>query len=276
MGVMPGALDAPATYGVKIVSIFPGNSARGISSHRGAVALFEMETGGCVAMVEAGLLTALRTAAASAVATRALAPEGATRLALIGHGEQAEHHLDALRLVRPLTHVAVVGRDAARAEAFAARMRTHHPDLEIDGGTEAEAAVRAADIVCTVTSSATPVLLGDWLRPGQHLNIVGASIPSKREVDDEVVRRSTVFCDYRASFFAQAGEIVDMQAASTFAPEDLRDEIGEVLSGQIAGRRSADEITLYRSLGVAAQDLAAAYRVWKSAVHQGRGADIPF
>ncbi|RBI85157.1 ornithine cyclodeaminase family protein [Rhodosalinus halophilus] len=276
MGVMPGALDVPAAYGVKIVSIFADNPARGLSSHRGAVALFEAETGGCVAMIEAGLLTAIRTAAASAVASRALARPGAERLVLIGHGEQAEHHLAAMRAVRPVTRVTVIGRDAARAAAFAERMRVHHPALVIESGTDAEAALRAADLVCTVTNSSTPVLHGDWLQPGQHVNAVGASVPTKRELDDTAVLRSAVFCDFRASFFAQAGEIVDMTAAGRIGPEHLHAEIGEVLSGAAEGRRGDADITLYRSLGVAAQDLAVAHHVWRRAVADGRGIEAPF
>jgi ornithine cyclodeaminase len=143
-------------------------------------------------------------------------------------------------------------------------VRAAHPDLRISSGTDAAAAVAGADIVCTVTASATPVLQGTWLEPGQHLNIVGASIPGKREVDDAVVQRSRVFVDYRASTFAQAGEIVDMIAAGAISQTHVQAEIGEVLAGTASGRETHDEITLYRSLGVAAQDLAVAHHVWQA------------
>jgi ornithine cyclodeaminase len=261
MGVMPGYLADPPCYGVKLVSLFPGNPARGLSSHRGAVVLFEVETGGPVAMLDAGALTAIRTAAASAVATRVLAREDASVLALIGCGEQAEHHLDAMQAVRPITHVRVVGRSAETAGRFAADALARFPALNIQSGTDVEGAVTGADIICTVTSSDKPVLQGDWLEPGQHLNVVGASIPSKREVDDAAILRAHLVVDYRPSTFAQAGEIVDMIAQGRIDAAHVKAEIGEVLSGQAPGRTDPRQITLYRSLGIAAQDLAAAHEI---------------
>lgn len=273
MGVMAGALDAPHVHGVKLVSLYPGNPARGLSSHRGAVVLFEAETGGAVAMMDAGLLTAIRTAAASAVATRALANADAAVLTLVGYGEQAEHHLSAMRAVRPVVRVIVTGRDPARAEAFAARARAHHPGLEIESTGDIAAAVAVGDIVCTVTASADPVVRGDWLRPGQHLNIVGASIASKREVDDTVVDRCTIWTDYRPSALAQAGEIIAALADGRRSADDLT-EIGTTLSGDAPGRADADQITAYRSLGIAAQDLAAAALVLARAQAEGRGQPV--
>ncbi|MDO9526522.1 MAG: ornithine cyclodeaminase family protein [Gemmobacter sp.] len=271
MGVMPGALSEPGCFGVKLISLFPGNSDRGLSSHRGALVLFEPDTGGAVAMMDASLLTAIRTAAASAVATRTLARTDARTLTLIGTGEQAEHHLAAMRVVRAIDHVTVVGRSMASANRFAEAARTRHPGLAITATTDTAAAVAAADIVCTVTASATAVLQGAWVRPGTHLNIVGASVPSKREVDDDTVLASRVYVDYRPSALAQAGEIVDMIAAGRIDAGFLRGEIGAVLSGDIQGRSAADQITLYRSLGIAAQDLAAASHVLTAAQAQGLG-----
>ena len=276
MGVMSGALSDPPCHGVKLVSLFPDNPARGLSGHRGAVVLFEAETGGAVAMMDAGLLTAIRTAAASAVATRALARPDARVLTIIGTGEQAEHHLAAMLAVRPIAEVRIVGRRAGRAAEFAAQAAGHHPGLRISHGTDVRAAVAGAGIVCTVTNSATPVLHGDWLEPGQHLNIVGASVPAKREVDDSAVLRAALFCDYRPSLFAQAGEVVAMIATGTIAQDHLRAEIGAVLAGNAPGRRSADEITLYRSLGITAQDLAVAQHVLTAAEAAGRGQQVSF
>ncbi len=276
MGVMSGALDAPQCYGVKIVSLFPANPAQGISGHRGAVVLFEAETGGAVAMMDAGLLTAIRTAAASAVATRALARPDARVLTIIGTGEQAEHHLTAMLAVRPIAEARITGRRAERAADFAARAATRHPELRIGHGTDARAAVSGADIVCTVTNSATPVLLGDWLEPGQHLNVVGASVPAKREVDDTVVQRAALYCDYRPSLLAQAGEVVEMLAAGAITEGHLRGEIGAVLAGAMPGRQGAEEITLYRSLGITAQDLAVAHHVLRAAEATGRGQVVTF
>jgi len=276
MGVMSGALEEPHCYGVKLVSLFPDNPARGLSGHRGAVVLFEPVTGGAVAMMDAGLLTAIRTAAASAVATRALARTGASRLTLIGTGEQAEHHLDAMLAVRPIRVVHVVGRRAAKAEDFARKAATRHPGVRIMHGTDARDAVREADVICTVTNSATPVMMGAWLEAGQHLNVVGASLPAKREIDDAAVLRAAIFTDYRPSFFAQAGEIVDMIRAGTIDRTHLRAEIGAVLAGDAPGRQLPDEITLYRSLGITAQDLAVAQHVLTRARAEGRGQDVTF
>lgn len=276
MGVMSGALDDPRCYGVKLVSLFPGNPARGLSGHRGAVVLFEADTGGAVAMMDAGLLTAIRTAAASAVATRALARPDSGVLALIGTGEQAEHHLEAMLAVRPVTEVRIVGRRQEKAAAFATHAAARHPGVTITHGTDARSAVAGADIVCTVTNSAVPVLRGDWLEQGQHLNIVGASLASKREVDDAVVLRAALYCDYRPSLLAQAGEVVDMIAAGTITAAHLRSEIGAVLAGQAPGRQGVGEITLYRSLGITAQDLAVAHHVLGAAEKAGRGQVVAF
>lgn len=276
MGVMSGAISDPQCYGVKLVSLFPDNPSRGLSGHRGAVVLFEAETGGAVAMMDAGLLTAIRTAAASAVATRALARPDARVLTIIGTGEQAEHHLAAMLAVRGLAEIRIIGRRPERVAEFAAQAGAHHPGLRISHGTDARAAVAGADIICTVTNSATPVLMGEWLEPGQHLNIVGASMPAKREVDDAVVLRAALFCDYRPSLLAQAGEVVDMIAAGTITEAHLQGEIGAVLSGVLPGRQRADQITLFRSLGITAQDLAAAHHVLAGAEAQGRGQLLDF
>ncbi|GAB4258648.1 MAG: ornithine cyclodeaminase family protein [Pararhodobacter sp.] len=276
MGVMSGALSEPPCHGVKLVSLFPGNPARGLSGHRGAVVLFEPETGGAVAMMDAGLLTAIRTAAASAVATRALANPGAERLAIIGTGEQAEHHLAAMRAVCPLRDVRVVGRRSGNAAAFAARAAARYPDLTVTHGTDVQAAIKGVQVICTVTNAATPILSGDWLEPGQHVNVVGASIPQKREVDDALVLRSEYFFDYRPSLMAQAGEVVDMRAAGTLRETHLRGEIGAVLAGAVPGRSGPGAITVYRSLGIIAQDLAAAHHILTRAEAEGRGQNVGF
>lgn len=271
MGVMPGALADPACFGVKLVSLFPGNPAKGLSSHRGAMVMFEAETGAATAMMDASLLTAVRTAAASAVATRALAREDARSLAIVGYGEQAEHHLDAMVAVRPIERVTVAGRSAEKAAAFCAHAATRHPHIAFTPGTDVETGVKSADIVCTVTASPTPILQGAWLPEGCHVNVVGSSIPSMREVDDGFVERAAIWVDFLPSTLAQAGEIVDMIAAGRFSAERLRGEIGAVLAGQVAGRGSADTVTAYRSLGIAAQDLASAQFILSQARAAGLG-----
>jgi alanine dehydrogenase len=276
MGVMPGAIAQPACFGVKLVSLFPENPARGLSSHRGAIVLFEPETGGAVAMMDASLLTAIRTAAASAVATRALAREDVAQLALIGYGEQAEHHLEAMCAVRPVSHVTVAGRSAEKAAAFAERAAASFPGVDFSTTTDLRAAVEGADLVCTVTAAPSPIVSGDWVRPGAHVNVVGSSIPSMREVDDRMVERGAIWVDYLPATLAQAGEVVEMIAAGKVSEEDLMGEIGAVLQGRLAGRTDPEQITIYRSLGIAAQDLAAAWHVLTRARNEGRGQKVNF
>jgi len=276
MGIMPGAISDPACFGVKLVSLFPGNPALGLSSHRGAIILFEAQTGGAIAMMDAGLLTAIRTAAASGVATNILSRENARSLAIIGYGEQAEFHLDAICAVREIKQLHVAGRSADKARNFATRAAAKYPSLDITSGTDIKTAVQNTDIVCTVTASPTPILKGQWLRAGTHLNIVGSSIPSMREIDDETVLRSSVWVDYFNSAEAQAGEIVDMISAGTLSKADIKGEIGHVISGEIPGRTNDTQITLYRSLGIAAQDLAAAHHILKKAEAAGMGQDVTF
>jgi len=187
MGIMPGRMLDPACHGIKLVSLYPANAVAGFSSHQGAMVLFEPEHGTAVAMMDGGPLTARRTAAASAVATRELARPDATVLAMVGAGEQARHHLDSLIVVRPITELRIASRTQQSADGFAEHARARYPHLRIEMvGTEIEPVVSGADIVCTVTTSPTTVLRGDWIAPGTHLNVVGASIPSKREIDDEM------------------------------------------------------------------------------------------
>lgn len=276
MGVMAGAMDAPACYGVKLVSLFAENPARGLSSHRGAIVLFEAQTGGAVAMMDASLLTAIRTAAASAVATRALARTDAHVLTLIGYGEQAWHHLEAMAAVRPITQVVVTGRRLEQAQAFVTRAQARFGTLDIRAEAEVEKAVRGADIICTVTASPNPVLHGAWLEAGMQLNLVGASQANAREVDDDVIARGHVWVDYLPSALAQAGEIVDMIKAGTLRESDLKGEIGATLEGKTGARSAPDEITIYRSLGVAAQDLACAWHVLERARQAGAGQEVMF
>jgi len=279
MGVMPGALmpgngQIAACFGVKLVSLFPGNPDAGYSSHQGAIVLFEPEHGSAIAMMNAGLLTALRTAAASAVATRALARPDCTTLAMIGAGEQAEHHLDAMLCVRPsIREVRVAGRRREKAQAFAAHAAKRYPELALNVFDDVRSAVAGADLVCTVTSSAEPVLMGEWVTPGAHLNVVGASIPSKREIDEEMVARARLFVDYRPSTFAQAGEVIRALESGRIRREHVLAEIGEVLANRASGRERADDVTLYRSLGIAAQDLACASHCWREAKARGLGVE---
>ncbi len=273
LGLMPGYLSKPAGFGVKIVSKFPRSPGAAHGSHVGAVMLFDAAEGLPLALLDGGMLTAIRTASTTAMATDALARADARSLLMIGCGEEAEHHFAALREVRAFDQMRVWGRDAARATAFAARMsRRHGRPIEAVG--DLAAAVPEADVLCTVTAATTPILRGEWLRPGQHVNLVGAAIATSAEADAEVVRRSRLFCDYRDAAMAAAGELLDAIRAGVVPESHLRGEIGEVLLGRIPGRESDADLTVYKSLGVTSQDLAAAQICYNAALAQGVGLDI--
>ena len=261
-GVMPGAMDDG--YGAKLLSLFPDNPRHGRSSHTGLYLLFDPATGLPVACLDAAILTALRTPAASAVATRALARADASVLALIGCGEQAAHHIPAMRAVRPIRRVLVWGRNGERAAAFA---RTH--DAEV--APSVAAAIAAADIVCTTTNPEAPLVTPEMLRPGLHLNAVGASLPIHQEIAPECLPKVRLFTDYLPSLEAQAGEIIAARRRGVIAADHPITEIGKVLSGAAPGRRDDAEITIYRSLGIAAQDIAAAQYIVARARAAGRG-----
>lgn len=260
-GIMPGALGAHHVFGAKLISIFHGNAERGIQSHQGLVVLFDPESGAPVCAVHAGEITAIRTAAASAVATHALARPDACRLALLGYGEQARTHARAIGRVRPLQSIAVWGRSPQRAHAFAQAMHAEL-NLPVAAAASARQAVAEADIVCTLTSAQEPILMGKWIRPGTHVNVVGSSYAVPAEVDSDLVVRSRFIADSREGVLAQGAEFLRAKAAGLVGDEHVVAEIGEVLMGRIEGRRSADEITVYKSLGHIAQDLAAAWALY--------------
>lgn len=254
-GIMPGALGERAAFGAKLISIFPDNFAKGAPSHQGVVVLFDPETGAPLCIAHAGEVTAIRTAAASAVATEALARPEATRLAILGYGEQAQTHLRALRHVRPIDHVAVWGRSPDRAQAFASRMAAE-TGLPVVAAADVESAVADADIICTVSGSEEPILKGVWVAPGTHLNLVGSSRPGPVEVDEDLVAACRFIADSRAGVLAQGAEFLKAKASGRIGDDHLVGEIGQVLSGAIPGRQSPDQITAYKSLGHIVQDLA--------------------
>ncbi|MDP1641411.1 MAG: ornithine cyclodeaminase family protein [Phenylobacterium sp.] len=256
-GVMPGALGERACFGAKLVSVFPENFALGRQSHQGVVVLFDGESGVPICVAHAGEITAIRTAAASAAATDALARPEAHRLALLGYGEQARTHLRAISRVRALSDVRVWGRDFGRAQAFAAEMSVE-TGLRVRAVAGAQAAVEEADIICTLTSSKTPVLLGAWVAPGAHLNLVGSSYAGPVEVDHDQVLRARLIADSREGVLAQGAEVLAAKAAGLIDDAHVVGEIGEVFDGRLAGRQSPDQITAYKSLGHIVQDLASA------------------
>lgn len=260
-GVMPGALGAHAPFGAKLIAVFQGNSAPGKQSHQGVVVLFDPETGAPVCVVHAGEITAIRTAAASAVATAALARPDAHRLALIGCGEQAAAHMQAIAKVRSLESIVVWGRSPERARAFAERGQAQ-VSAPIAAAASVEEAVAQADIVCTVTSATEPVLKGAWVRPGTHLNLVGSSYAGPAEVDNDLVVRSRFVADSREGILRQGAEFLRAKEAGLVGDDHIVGEIGQVLAGEIEGRRSPDEITVYKSIGHVVQDLASAWALY--------------
>jgi ornithine cyclodeaminase/alanine dehydrogenase-like protein (mu-crystallin family) len=260
-GVMPGALGAHAPFGAKLIAVFQGNSAPGRPSHQGLVVLFDPETGAPVCIVHAGEITAIRTAAASAVATAALARPDARRLAIIGCGEQAGTHARAIAKVRCLESIVVWGRSPGRARAFAERMQAELTIPTAAAGSVPEA-VAQADVICTVTAATEPVLKGAWVRPGTHLNLVGSSFAGPAEVDNDLVVRSRFIADSREGILRQGAEFLRAKEAGLVGDDHIVAEIGQVLTGEIEGRRSPDEITDYKSIGHVVQDLASAWALY--------------
>lgn len=271
--MMPAYSAALPVFGVKMITVFPGNHGSALDSHQGAVLLFDGKTGTLAAMLDASSITAVRTAAVSAVATKLLAREDASTLALLGSGVQARTHLEAISLVRPLAAVRVFSLHEEHARAFA-RWAGTTLGIAVEVCESAEHAVRGSDVVCTVTSSRLPVLFGDWLEPGMHVNAVGASQPDARELDSDAVARSRIFADRRESLIHESADYLAPLREGRISERDVVAELGEVLLGKAAGRARDDEITLFKSLGLAVEDLAAAAHVYERATREHVGTEI--
>ncbi|MDQ8755943.1 ornithine cyclodeaminase family protein [Sphingosinicella sp. LHD-64] len=250
-GVMPGSLD-DGPFGAKLVSVFPGNVATGGLSHQGLVLLFNPDTGAPTAVIDAGELTAIRTAAASAAATDTLARPDARILAVLGTGEQARRHVEAIRRVRPIARVTIWGRDPDKAAALAA-------ELGAEAASDVQGAVERADIVCTTTATAEPILFSDWIADGTHLNLVGSSRAGPAEIDNVLVARARFFADHRDGVLAQGAEFLSAKAARLVDDAHVLGEIGAVMAGTLPGRLGPADVTAYKSLGSIVQDLTAAY-----------------
>jgi ornithine cyclodeaminase len=261
-GIMPGALGASAPFGAKLISIFPENTARGMQSHQGVVVLFEPQTGVAVCCVHAGEVTAIRTAAASAVATDALACKDARRLAILGCGEQAATHARAISKVRTLDSIKIWGRSTERARAFAESMRAELA-LPVTAAATVKQAVAETDIICTVTSAQEPILEAAWVAPGTHINAVGSSHAGPAEIDNALVAASRFYVDSREGVLAQGAEFLRAKQVGLIDDSHILGEIGEVLAGHVPGRRTPDEITIYKSLGHIVQDLASAWWLYQ-------------
>ncbi len=272
-GVMPavlGGADGSNAIGAKIITVFPGNDATPYDSHIGVVLYFEDTSGRMLAIIDASSVTAIRTAAVSGLATRLLAVAHACDLAIIGAGMQAMTHLEAMLAVRPITRVRSWSRTAARSAAFARRAQQRF-GVTVEVCESAESAVRGAQVVCTVTAAREPVLLGEWLSPGVHVNAVGACVPTARELDTRAVVQSRLFVDRRESAMAEAGDVLIPCREGAIDESHVLGELGAVVTGTVRGREHDDDRTLFKSLGLAVEDVAAARFIYERALADGSG-----
>ncbi len=263
---MPAVVGASTggSVGAKIITVFPGNDATPFDAHIGVVLLFDNENGSLLAIADASSITAIRTAAVSGVATRALAKQNASTLAILGAGVLALPHLDAVCAVRPISTVRMWSRSGTRAHEFANWARTQR-DVTIEVADSARDAVSGADVVCTITSSRTPVLEGAWLAPGAHVNAVGASMPTARELDTAAVKMSRLFVDRRESAANEAGDFLIPRSEGAIDDSHILGEVGELLTGSVVGRRNDNDVTLFKSLGLAIEDVAAIRHIYEKA-----------
>jgi ornithine cyclodeaminase len=271
MGFMPAySSGAHSAFGLKAICVFPGNPARGKDSHQGAVLLFSAESGELLAVVNASALTAIRTAAVSGVATGALAREDAGDLAVVGAGVQARSHVEAMSHVRRIRRCRVASRRFESARRLADELKRNYA-FPVEAVPTVEDALRGADLIVTATSSAEAVVRREWVSRGAHLNAVGSSTPNARELDAELVAESSLFVDRLESAVNEAGDYLRALKDGAIGPGHIRAELGEVLCGTKPGRASADEITVFKSLGLAVEDLAAAEYLYRKSQEAGAG-----
>jgi ornithine cyclodeaminase len=271
MAMMPTFRERPSPLlGLKAICVFPGNAAIGKDAHQGGVMLFDGATGELLAVVNASAITAIRTAAVSGLATRLLTQADAGDLAIIGAGVQARPHLIAMNCVRQLRRVRIASRNFENARRLANEMQPQVSTL-IEPLETVEAAVRGADIIVTATTSREPVLLREWISPGAHINAIGTFSPRAREVDTATMVAASLFVDRRESALNEAGDYLIPASEGVIGPEHIRADLGEVLTGIHPGRTSPEEITIFKSLGLAIEDLAAAAHVYQKAKETNAG-----
>jgi alanine dehydrogenase len=269
-GVMPAYISEPAVMGAKLVTVFGTNSARGLHSHQAVIVLLDPDTGTLMALMDGRYITEARTGAVSAVSARYLARTDASTLAIIGSGVQARSHLVALKEVRQLRDIRVWSPTRASRERFVVEMQPH-AGAPLRAAATAQEAVRNADLVVLATSSPAPVVDMSWIRPGSHIVSVGAPRPDHREMDPALVARARLFVDSKAGALAESGDIVMGMTEGRFGSNHVVGELGELVLGRIDGRQSDDEITIFKSLGMAVEDVATADLVYRRAVERGVG-----
>lgn len=274
MGVMPGYIPIEdLAIGAKVISVFPDNFKHGKPSHQGLVILFHAGTGEVAALVNAEAITAIRTAATTAVATDVAARQDASRLLLLGYGTQAIQHARALPLVRNFETITICGRDKKKARLCADQIATEFAG-QVCVADSIETAAQSADVICALTHARLPILQGSWLRRGVHINAVGSSTRGFREIDEQVVLRSRFFGDYEAGIRAQSEEFLYALENGQVSAEHLLGDLGQVLTGQLTIRRDNDDITCFKSLGNVVQDLYASALAVERAGQQGCGMQI--
>jgi ornithine cyclodeaminase len=273
LGLMPAFVPATGALGAKLVSVVPSNAARGLSTHLGIVALFDPETGALRVIMDARYITEVRTAAVSAVSVRHMARPDASRLGLVGAGVQARSHLEIFAATRPLSRVRVWSPDAPQVDAFVRDM-SQTLDIDIQGAFSAEHAVQDADLVVLATSSDRPVVRSEWIADGAHVVSVGACRPDQREMDPALVARSRVVVDSLDAAVVESGDIVSGMAEGHFGRGHLAGELGAVVAGAVPGRTRRDEVTLFKSLGLAVEDVAAGALAARRAEARGLGAEL--
>lgn len=272
-GLMPAYVPAPASLGAKLVTVFGENHAKGLPSHLATILLLDPDTGSLIALMDGRYITEARTAAVSAVSARFLARPNASTVAIIGSGVQARSHLEALQHVRQPEQVRIWSPRQHSRQQFVDDMSPRVP-VPITACGSAEEAVQGADLIVLVTSSKTPVIMDGWVSPGAHVMCIGACRPDQREMDPDLVKRGRLFVDSRAAALVESGDVVMNIAAGLFDPSHIRGEVGELVLGRVNGRASDSDVTIFKSLGMAVEDVVAADLVFRRASESGAGTEL--
>jgi ornithine cyclodeaminase len=276
MGLMPSRRSGESgAYGLKVVCVYPDNSSKGLDPHQGSVMLFDGETGELLALMNASAITAIRTAAVSAVATELLAREDASELAIIGSGVQARAHIEAMACARQIKRARVASRSFENAKKFSEEMNSRY-SFPVEPAQTIREAVSEADLIVMATTAREPILRREWIRQGAHVNLVGSSIPTTREADGATMAASAIFVDRRESTINESGDYLFALREGAIGADSIRAEIGELLTGAGKGRQSVSEITLFKSLGLAVEDLASAEYLYRKAKETQAGAWVEY
>ena len=273
LGFMPAYFPAIEKAGIKVTTVYPENSGSKYHVHQGVVLLFETENGSLQAIIDAAEITTIRTGAASGLATRILARKDAETLAIIGAGTQGSCHLEAMALVRHIKKVKVFDYLPERAENFARRESEIH-NVQIEAVKSVAEAVCDTDIICIATPASEPVLKGEWVSPGTHINSVGFGGPASRELDTALLNRSKIYVDYLETVLHDCGDVVMPLQKGEIDQSAILGGLGDILTGKIESRKDDNEITLFKSAGVAVQDLSASDYIYQKALKQGAGTEV--